>query len=189
MLPIILGIDPGTRYMGIAVIRGQRLLVHGVHTLRNGEHPYDLIGHARRIVLGYVERYTPEIVAIEKPLLLPTKRAALVSAIVQELAERGKELSLRVPELSPEEVRQAVVGDPRATKFQVAAALVEKLGFSELKGMLPVPPARTALGWRPKDKYWLHMFDALGVAVTAQKRRPNVPGVRIRDQGVPIGTP
>jgi RNase H-fold protein (predicted Holliday junction resolvase) len=44
MNPIIFGIDPGTREMGTAVIRGKELLAFGVHTLRNGERPYDVIG-------------------------------------------------------------------------------------------------------------------------------------------------
>ncbi len=64
----ILGIDPGTKEMGIAVLRGRKLLAYGVHTLRNGERPYDVIGQARRVVLEYLERYAPEVVAIEAPL-------------------------------------------------------------------------------------------------------------------------
>jgi Holliday junction resolvasome RuvABC endonuclease subunit len=169
MTPIILGIDPGTREMGVVVLQARRLLAFGVHTLRNGHRPYDLIGHARRIVLSYVERYAPHIAAIEEPLLLPTKRAALVSAIAQELGARAKELSLRLIELSPRAIRQSVVGDPDATKFSTAKALVESAGFLQLKRKLPTPPARAALGWRSRDKYWLHMFDALALAVASQK--------------------
>ena len=40
----ILGIDPGTKEMGIVVLRGEELLEYGVHTLRNGQQPYHLIG-------------------------------------------------------------------------------------------------------------------------------------------------
>ena len=39
--PTILGIDPGTRFMGFAVLKGKTLLDYGVHTLRNGRRPYD----------------------------------------------------------------------------------------------------------------------------------------------------
>jgi RNase H-fold protein (predicted Holliday junction resolvase) len=77
----VLGIDPGTREMGIATLRGRELLAYGVHTLRNGERPYDLIGQARRIVLGHVAEHAPQIVAIEAPLMLPTRRAAILSVI------------------------------------------------------------------------------------------------------------
>lgn len=162
----ILGIDPGTKEMGLAVLRGRQLLAYGVHTLRNGERPYDLIGQARRIVLGYVAEHTPQVVAIEAPLMLLTRRAAILSVIAQELRGRAKELNLKVMEITPQEVRQRVVGNPKATKIDVAEALVRH-GFEELKELIPRRPARAALGLRPRDKYWLHMFDALGLAYGA----------------------
>ena len=31
-------------------------------------------------------------------------------------------------------------------------------------------PARPALGLRPRDKYWLHVFDALAIAAVAHVR-------------------
>jgi Holliday junction resolvasome RuvABC endonuclease subunit len=163
----ILGIDPGTKEMGIAVLCGSQLLTYGVHTLRNGERPYDLIGQARRIVLGYIAEHAPQMVAIEAPLMLPTKRAAILSVIAQELHGRAMELNLEVVEITPQEVRQAVVGNPRATKIDVAEALVGQ-GFEELRALIPKRPARAALGLRPREKYWLHMFDALALARAAQ---------------------
>jgi len=148
------------------------LLAYGVRTLRNGERPYDVIGQARRIVLAAIEKHSPQIVAIEEPLMLPTKRAALMSVIAQELRGRAEELNLEVVEMSPHAIREAVVGNARATKIDVAEALV-RMGFDQLKSLVPKRPARAALGLRPRDKYWLHMFDALALAVasTADPRR------------------
>ena len=54
--------------MGVVVLQGKRLLRYGVHQLRNGARPHDVIGQAKRIVLGYVARHNPDIVAIEEPL-------------------------------------------------------------------------------------------------------------------------
>lgn len=162
----ILGIDPGTKEMGIAVLRGRQLLAYGVHTLRNGERPYDLVGQARRVVLGYLERFAPEVVAIEAPLMLPTRRAAILSVIAQELQGRAREIGLEVLELTPQDVRQRVVGDPHATKIDVAEALVRK-GFPQLKSLVPERPKKPALGLKPGQRYWLHMFDALGLAVAS----------------------
>ena len=90
-----------------------------------------------------------------------------MSVIAQELHARARELDLSVVELSPEKIRQAVVGNPRATKIEVAERLVAD-GFEELRVLVPKRPARAALGLRPRDKYWLHMFDALGLAVAAR---------------------
>ncbi len=168
--PTILGIDPGTKEMGIAVLQGRTLRAHGVHTLRNGDHPHDVIGQAKAIVLRYIADYGPQIVAIEKPYAIATKRAALLSVIEQELSARAAELRLRVVQLSPEEIRQAVVGNPRARKLDVARALVDR-GFGQLRVRLPKPPARAALGLSAKDRYWLHMFDALAVAAAVQRAK------------------
>lgn len=161
----VLGIDPGTKEMGLAILRGRELLAYGVRTLRNGTRPYDVIGQARRIVLAAIAKHSPQVVAIEEPLNLPTKRAAILSVITQELQGRAEELGLDVVELSPLTIRERVVGNPRATKIEVAETLVRS-DFSQLQNLVPRRPSRSALGLRPKDKYWLHMFDALALAVS-----------------------
>jgi Holliday junction resolvasome RuvABC endonuclease subunit len=166
--PTILGIDPGTRFIGFAVLKGGQLLDYGVHTLRNGRRPYDLLGQARTHVLASVRDHLPQIVAIEEPLLLPTKRAALVSAIAQELHERARELGILVIEISPRRAREVVVANPKATKIEVAEALV-KQGFSELAELVPKRPARAVLGLAEKDRYWLHAFDALALTVAGRR--------------------
>jgi len=166
----ILGIDPGTKEMGLAVLRGKELLDYGVHTLRNGTRPHDVIGQARRVLLEAIAKHQPDLVAIEEPLALATKRAALMTVIAQELRARAEELSLRVVELSPRTIRQAIVGNPYATKIDVAEALATG-PFEQLKGLVPRRPVRSALGLRPKDKYWLHMTDALALAVAAREQR------------------
>ena len=50
----------------------------------------------------------------------------------------------------------------------MAEALVAG-GFEQLADLVPKRPARAALGLRPRDKYWLHMFDALGLAVACRQ--------------------
>jgi len=162
----ILGIDPGTSHMGIAVIRSGDLAATGVHTLRNGERPHDVIGQAKRIVLRYIRDFSPAVVAIEKPLRMKTKRAALMSVIVQELHARSRELGLEVEEIWPHDVRDRVTGDPYAKKIEVARVIVEK-SYPSLRPRMPVVPKRAVLGFSPRDKYWLHMFDAVAVALAA----------------------
>ncbi len=164
----ILGIDPGTREMGLAVLRGRELRYFGVRTLRNGTRPYDVIGLARRIVLAAIEKYAPDIVAIEEPFNLPTKRSRLLNVITDELGERAVELGLEVIALSPAAIRERVTGNPRATKIDVAEHLTRS-GFNQLQALIPKRPVRAALGLRPRDKYWLHMFDALAMAVAASR--------------------
>jgi Holliday junction resolvasome RuvABC endonuclease subunit len=151
--------------MGIAVLKNGFLAAYAVHTLKNGGHPHDVVDQARSIVLSLLAEFNPSVVAVERPLLYPTKRAALVSVIGEEMMARIRERGVQVVEVSPREVRRVLVGDEHATKIDVARRIVE-LGFTELQRFLPTPPRRSALGLRPRDRYWLHAFDALAIALT-----------------------
>lgn len=164
----ILGIDPGTKEMGLVVLRGRDLRYFGVHTLRNGTKPYDVIGQARRLVLRTIEKHLPQVVAIEEPFNLPTTRAHLLNVIADELRRRAEEIGLEVVALSPSAIRERVTGNPRATKIDVAETLARG-GFEQLRELIPKRPRRAALGLRPRDKYWLHMFDALALALAASE--------------------
>ncbi len=160
--------------MGFAVLRGKDLLHYGVHTLRNGRRPYDLLGQARGHVLAAIRDHQPQIVVIEEPLLITTRRAALVSAVAQELHERARELGVRVMEIGPRRVRELVVGNPRASKIDVAETIV-RLGFTEVAPLVPKRPARAVLGLADRDRYWLHAFDALGIAIAVSGLFPQNP--------------
>lgn len=162
----IIGIDPGTKEMGLVVLRGAELKYFGVRTLPNGKRHHEAIGLAKRIVLGMIEKHQPDLVAIEAPLNLPTKRSHLLNVIADELRDRAGEVGMEVEELSPEIIRHRLTGNARATKIDVAEHLVAS-GFGHLGQFVPRRPARPALGLRPRDKYWLHMFDALAIAVAA----------------------
>lgn len=148
--------------MGIAVLRGDRLVAKGVHMLKNGRRPYNLLGQARYVIVDYIKQHKPDVVAIERPLLKPTKRGALVTVVAQELRAHSRELGVRVVTIRVRDVRKSVTGNEWAKKLEVAKTLAER--FPELTSMVPSPPKRAALGLRPKDRYWLHLFDALAVA-------------------------
>lgn len=168
----ILGIDPGTKEMGLVVIAGPRLLHFGVQRLRNGTRPYDVIGQARRAVLQAVNDHSPQVIVIEEPFNLATKRAHLLNVIDEELRSRAQEIGLHVVSISPMQARQLAVGSGRATKIDTAERLARER-FPALAPLIPKRPHRAALGLSPKDKYWLHMFDALALAVAIQ---PQVDG-------------
>lgn len=163
----ILGIDPGTRFLGVVVVRDHELLAYGVHELKNGTRPYDVIGHARRVIFKHIAEHGPDIVAIEAPYLIATERGAVLSTLAKELHERAKDLGLAVQELSPETVRKRVTKNPKATKYEVAQHLAEA-DFPELRTLVPKKPKTPALWLSSRERYWLHMFDALALAMATQ---------------------
>ena len=181
----IIGIDPGTREMGLVVLRGHVLVWFGVRTLPNGKRHHEAIGLAKQFVLNLIEEHDPDAVAIEQPYDLPARRSHLLNVIADELRDRSEELGVAVVELSPEAIRERVTGNPRATKLDVAEYLVDH-GFGHLRQLVPKRPARAVLGLRPKDKYWLHMFDALAIAVAST---PQVTPQSLAAGGSPKGDP
>jgi hypothetical protein len=74
---------------------------------------------------------------------------------------------LHVVELSPLAIRKALLRNARATKVDVAAWLV-RTEFPQLRPLLLHRPSRPALWLGPRDRYWLHMFDALALALVAR---------------------
>jgi len=170
--PIILGLDPGTRFLGAAVLRGHELLAYGVHELKNGQRPHDVIGQAKRVVFRYIEQHAPGVVAIEAPYLIATERGAVLTTLARELHERAKDLGLEVVELSPEAVRREVVGNPKATKYEVAQQLAATR-FPELRSLVPKKPKTPALWLNSRERYWLHAFDALALAAATRARVPS----------------
>ena len=163
----ILGIDPGTREMGLALLRSRKPRYFGVRTLRNGTRPHDVIGEAKRIVLAAVEEHQPQLVAIEQPFDLATRRSHLLNAIADELEARASDLGLKVVRLAPEEIRRRVTGNPRATKVEVAEH-VARGRFNQLSTLIAMRAAQAALQLGPRDHYWLPMFDALAIALAAR---------------------
>jgi hypothetical protein len=85
------------------------------------------------------------------------------SSSSQELHARSRELGLQVIEIYPAAAREKVAGNPHATKLDIARMLTAR--FPELQRRLPFAPPHPVLGFRPRDRYWLHLFDALAVAV------------------------
>ena len=62
-----------------------------------------------------------------------------------------------------------MVGNPHPRRLAVAQTIV-RMSFPDLAVKLPKEPPHPVLGYKPKDKYWLHMFDALAVALAIQRQ-------------------
>ncbi len=163
--PLILALDPGTKEMGIAVLEGDDLLDYRVKTFRNERKPHELLGQAKSVMVSLLEEVHPDIVVIEKPFFAKTKRSALLTFLVQELRGRVKAGKVTLREYGPREVREILLGNPKATKRDVARFVVGR--FPELKQHFDPGDF-----W--KEKYWGHVFDAVGlgmVVLTSRGRR------------------
>ncbi len=154
-VPRILAIDPGTRYMGVAVLQGRDLIHYGVKDLRDQRPADELIRATRAVLHGLIRQHRPNVLAYEKTFYVQSKNSALLQVQEAEIKQTGRIAGLRVVGYSPARVRKLLVEDGQATKEAVADLLAGR--FPELR---PYHSDR-------RRRYWLNMFDALAVAAVA----------------------
>ena len=156
--PRILAIDPGTRFLGIAVLEADDLVYYGVKDLREKRPASQLMRTTREVLRELIDRYEPKTLAYEKSFYVQSKASVLLQRQEAEIARIGQAAKLRVVASLPSEARAVVCHDAWATKAMVAEHLVRR--FPDLARYHPLPDEQRA-------RYWLHMFDALAVAVAA----------------------
>lgn len=121
----VLGVDPGIANLGLAMVeevrREARLLGSAtVKTSARQEQSQRLL-HLRRELLDYIELHRPQVVAIEGQYFHRQREVSFkVGQAVGVVLLSAAELELPVFEYGPMQVKQALVGNGRADKAQVA---------------------------------------------------------------------
>lgn len=128
----ILGIDPGTNYMGYGVIKTggtkPELLGLGVLDMKKDNDAYEKLKEIFQFTNNLIVQYNPTEFAIEAQFfgknvqsMLKLGRAQGISIIAA--LEKG----LTVAEYAPLKIKQAITGNGMASKEQVAAMLKQYL--------------------------------------------------------------
>lgn len=138
----ILGIDPGSLVTGYGVVERRGAGIH--HVAHGTLRPPRAAALASRLaaihagVANVIEAHRPDLVVVEQVFVAANARAALVLGHARGVAlAAASAAGLRVEELSPQQVKQAVVGTGAAQKLQVQRMVQRLLG-------LAAPPAQDA---------------------------------------------
>lgn len=132
---IIIGIDPGTNVMGYGIlgIRAKKpiLIAMGVIKLSRFEDHYMRLHRIYDRVLGLVEQYLPDEMAIEAPFFGKNVQSMLKLGRAQGVAIAAA-LAREVPitEYEPRKIKQAITGNGAASKEQVREMLRRMLYIS-----------------------------------------------------------
>jgi crossover junction endodeoxyribonuclease RuvC len=131
---LVFGVDPGTLKMGWAVVRSAGGDI--VHVASGVLRPSSRLSRPERLGVMLVElgqlldQHQPDAVAVETAFVRLDARAALAigeaRGVAVALAAAKK---MTVIELSPSEIKRAVVGGGRATKAQVQAMVRVQLSL------------------------------------------------------------
>ena len=133
---IILGIDPGTRFLGYGLLRITNdkvtVLQYGVLNLTKYTTQGAKFIKIHERVLGILEEFLPDEIAIESPFFGKNVQSMLklgrVQGMVMSLAFSK---SIPIAEYEPKKIKQSVTGNGNASKEQVAK-MVEIIGNIKL---------------------------------------------------------
>ena len=146
MEQIILGIDPGTRLMGYAILRVEgnkanlvTMDVLNVQKIASHELRIKKIFEATRDI---IDTHLPDFLAIEAPFYGKNVQSMLKLGRAQGVAIAAA-LAHDIPfcEYEPRRVKQSVTGNGAASKEQVAAMLQRLLRFPEMPDHLDATDA------------------------------------------------
>lgn len=121
---IIIGIDPGTNIMGYGILgiykRKPKMIAMGVIHLSKFESHYLRLRRIYERVLGLVEQYLPDEMAIEAPFFGKNVQSMLKLGRAQGVAMAAA-LAHEVPitEYEPRKIKMAITGNGAASKEQV----------------------------------------------------------------------
>ena len=146
---IILGIDPGSNMLGYGVIsvKGQKAEMEamGIIDLRKCRNTYLKLGRIYERVIGVIDAFYPDELAIEAPFFGKNVQSMLKLGRAQGVAIAAA-ISREVPihEYAPLKIKQAITGNGAASTEQVAAMLQKILHITD-DTMLPYMDATDAL--------------------------------------------
>jgi crossover junction endodeoxyribonuclease RuvC len=133
---IILGVDPGTRYMGYGLIvvkaKEVKLLQYGIINLSKYTNQEIKLKKIFERVTSLIDDYLPDEMALEAPFYGKNVQSMLKLGRAQGVAMAAA-LAREIPivEYAPKKVKQSVTGNGNASKEQVAAMLKMLLKFDE----------------------------------------------------------
>ena len=125
---IILGIDPGTTIMGYGLLKiagtKPQVITMGVIDLRKYDNHYLKLRRIFERVIGIIEAYLPDELAIEAPFFGKNVQSMLKLGRAQGVAMAAA-LSRDIPitEYAPLKIKMAITGNGQASKEQVADML------------------------------------------------------------------
>lgn len=124
----IMGIDPGTNYMGYGVLevegRTVRSVVLGDIDLHKMSDPYAKLRYIFERVGALIDEYAPREVALESPFFGENVQSMLKLGRAQGVAMAAAlSRGLQVFEYAPSRIKQSITGNGSAAKEQVAAVI------------------------------------------------------------------
>ena len=147
----IVGVNQGTRYLGIAFFQGYELRDWGVKVIE-GTWSKENMERAMMIVSSLIEQYQPEALAIKK--IYPSRSTPNLKLLVGKIKELAKRKSLRLYQYSIKELESFFSKEERINKKRLAEIITSE--YPELLHELEKEKSH-------KNPYHIRMFEAVAL--------------------------
>jgi len=148
----IMGINPGTRYLGIAIFLGSELREWRIKVF-NGKWSKEKMEKIKKTVQGFIEHYDPNILAIKK--LHPSRSSKSLKYLVNRIKELSRRKGLKVYKYSIKDIEKFFLPEEKTNKSKMAKVLVSEYPdlFHEFKKEKS-----------NKNPYYIRMFESVALA-------------------------
>ena len=154
----ILVVNPGTRYMGMAVFHGPELMDWRVKVISgkwSKEKPQKILA----LVRTFMEQYKPDILAIKK--LHRSRSSANLNRLARRIKQDCTRNGLRVCQCTIRELEAFLLGEGRNSKGKLAQVLATEYPF-----LLPEFQKER----ENKKPYYFRMFEAVALGAACSRR-------------------
>ena len=151
----IIGINPGSRYLGIAVLDGSELLDWRIKTLE-GKWSDEKIRKAIRILSDLIERYEPSVLAIKK--LHPARRTKNLLRLTNKIIIFARRKGMKVYQHSIKEIEKSLIESSKLNRRNLFDVLIEQ--YPALQYDLSKEQSH-------RNPYYSRMFEAVALGILA----------------------
>jgi len=149
----ILGLNPGSRYLALAILRGSDLRYWGIKVLK-GTRSKGKVERTKEILSDLIDRYDLNVLAIKK--LHRSRSSKNLNRLTARIREFARRRGLRIYEYSLGDLEEFFSPEEKINKKQLA-----ELVASEHPFLLPVLEKER----KNRNPYATRMFEAIALGV------------------------
>lgn len=149
----ILGVNPGSRYVGFSAFRGPELLDWGVRII-TAKTPRGQVRVANRILREAIERFQPGALVVKR--LHWSRSSPSLDRLTGAILELSRHRRIEVHQYSITQLKYVLCRNRRSNKRRLAAELV---------AMYPVLRQEFQKEMASRHPYYLTMFEAVALGV------------------------
>ncbi|MFH1970880.1 MAG: crossover junction endodeoxyribonuclease RuvC [Patescibacteria group bacterium] len=147
----ILGINPGTRYLGVAVFQGPDLRDWRIKALQ-GKFSKEKLDKFLKIIVDLIEQYHADVLAIKK--LHPSRSSSNLNSLASKIISLSKRKGLKVYQYSIKDVKNFFSPNDKTNKKKLAESMAMK--YPDL--LAELNREKTI-----RNPYYLRMFEAVAL--------------------------